>query len=120
MLDTVWKYYSPFEVFKDANRGSFAERVAAHRYNCEMRGCLSTYISRWLVSLTVAMLLTSFFDSQTPTPSGSLTVFGLLAAVNAVFATLAVCAVFAMGYAYISLAHDTAQLRNAGARRFPD
>jgi hypothetical protein len=38
MLDSLWKFFSPFGLFKDVSRGSFAERAAAYRYNVDIRG----------------------------------------------------------------------------------
>lgn len=115
MLDLVWNYFSPFGVFKDASRGTFAERAAAYRYNVHMRGSLLTYVSRWLWSGTVALLLTAFFDALSP-EGGGVTIFVILAAADAMFATLAVCAVFILAYSYASLAYHAAQLRNASHR----
>lgn len=105
MLETIWNYFSPFGIMKDASRGSFAERAAAFRYNCNMRGLLTTYIQRWLVSGTIALLLTAFFDAQSPHESSSLTVFVVLAALVALFASLAACAVCVLSYAYAALAY---------------
>jgi hypothetical protein len=115
MLDTVWKYFSPFGLFKDASRGTFAERAAAFRYNVHMRACLLTYITRWIGSGGAALVLTSFFDGLSPA-GGGVTIFVILAAVDAVFASMAICAVFVLGYSYASLAYHAAQLRDASHR----
>jgi hypothetical protein len=112
VLDTLRKYFLPFDVMKDASRGTFAERAAAFRYNCSNRGCLTTYIQRWLVSGTVALLLTAFFDALTPHESRVLTVPVLLAAFVALFATLAACAVFILSYAYAALSYHAAHYRD--------
>src|SRR5262249_19517848 len=90
------------------NRGTFAERAAAFRYNCSHRGCLTTYIQRWLVSGAVALLLTAFFDALTPHESHVLSVPVVLAACVAVFASLAACAVFVLSYAYAALSYHAA------------
>lgn len=116
MMDVIWKYFSPFGLFKDASRGSFAEKAAAYRYNCHMRGCLLTYISRWMWAGCVALLLTGFFDSLGP-DDGGVTVFVILTASVAVFATMATCAVFVLSYSYFSLAYHAAQQRDASHRR---
>jgi hypothetical protein len=116
MLDSVFRYFSPFSIFKDAARGSFAEQAAAFRYNCEIRGCLLTYISRWLRAGAAALVLTAFFDALSP-PSAGVSVFAILAAADAVFASMAVCAVFILAYAYASLSYHAAQLRDAGRPR---
>ncbi|HEV7714431.1 MAG TPA: hypothetical protein VGO53_02480 [Steroidobacteraceae bacterium] len=117
MLDIVYNYFSPFSLFRDAARGSFAEQDAAFRYNCEIRGCLLTYISRWLRAGAAALVLTAFFDALSPTSAG-FSVFAILAAADAVFASTAVCAVFILAYAYASLSYHAAQLRGA-ARHHP-
>jgi hypothetical protein len=116
MLDFVWNYFSPFGLFKDASRGTLAERAAAYRYNVEMRGCLLTYISRWIWSGGAALLLTSFFDALSPTSDG-LTVFVVLAAADAVFAAMSACAVVVLAYSYASLAYNAAHPGDAGHRR---
>ena len=112
MLDTLRRYFSPFEVLKDASRGTFAEQAAAYRYNCSNRACLTTYIQRWMVSGAIALLLTAFFDALTPHESRALTVPVLLAACVAMFATLAACAVFILSYAYAALSYHAAHYRD--------
>lgn len=117
MLRIIWNYFTPFNVFKDASRGTLAERAAACRHNCRMRGCLPTYISRWLVSCSAAFVLTAFFDALAPHEAAALSVFAILATANAVLAATGICAVFVLAYAYVSLAYDAAQARNASGRR---
>jgi hypothetical protein len=112
VLDTLWNYFSPFGVMKDVSRGTFAERAAAFRYNCSNRGCLATYIQRWLVCGAIAILLTSFFDALTPHESRVLTVPVVLAACVALVATLAACAVFVLSYAYATLSYHAAHFRD--------
>lgn len=112
MLDTLRRYFSPFEVMKDASRGTFAERAAAFRYNCSNRACLTTYIQRWLVTGTIALLLTGFFDAMSPHESRVFTVPVLLAACVAMFATLAACAVAILSYAYAALAYHANHYRD--------
>jgi hypothetical protein len=105
MLDTIWNYFTPFAVLKDATRGSFAEKTAAVRYNCERRSCLTIYISRWLWSFTAAVVLVGMLDAVTPHEGdATLNVFVLIAAAFAMFAAMAVCAIFLLTYAYASLA----------------
>jgi len=116
MLDAIRNYFSPFAVLKDATRGSFAEKTAAYRYNCHMRGCLPTYISRWLWSFAGASVLVGFFDAMTPYESAALNVFVVIAAAFAVFAAMAVCAICLLSYAYASLAFAAARLHDPGPR----
>ena len=112
MLDTLFNYFSPFGVMKDVNRGSFAERAAAIRYNCSNRGCLATYIQRWLVSGTIALILMSFLDAITPHESHMLSIPVVLATCVALFATLAICAVFVLSYAYAALSYHASHSRD--------
>ena len=116
MLARLWNFFSPFGLFKDASRGTFAERAAAYRYNVDIRGYLLTYIQRWILSGATALLLTGFFESMGPV-NGDLTVFVVLAAADAVFASLAACAVCVLTYSYASLSYHAAQLRDASHRR---
>ena len=116
MLDRLFNYFSPFGLFKDASRGSFAERAAAYRHNVDIRGYLLTYISRWIWSGAAALLLTGFFEALSPV-NGELTIFVILAAADAVFASMAACAVCVLTYSYASLAYHAAQLRDASHRR---
>jgi hypothetical protein len=108
VLEALCNYFSPFGVMKDVSRGTFAERAAAFRYNCSHRGRLTPYIQRWLVSGAVALVLTAFFDAQTPHESPVLTVPVILAACVAMFASLAACAVFVLSYAYAALSYAAA------------
>jgi hypothetical protein len=102
VLRILWTYFSPFAVLKDVSRGTVDEKVAAWRHNYEMRGCLLSYIRRWLWTGTLALLLTTFFDSQS-THDGALHLFAVLAAAPALFAAVAVCSVMVLGYAYVFL-----------------
>lgn len=102
MLKSLWNYFSPFSVLKDASRGTVDEKAAAYRYNYEMRGCLLGYIRRWLWTGSLALLLATFFDSQSP-HDGGLHVFDILAAAPALFASVAVCGVVILGYSYVFL-----------------
>lgn len=112
VLDSLFNYFSPFGVMKDVNRGSFAERAAAIRYNCSNRACLTTYIQRWLVSGTIAVILMSFFDAITPHESRVLSIPVVLTAGVAVFATLAICAVFVLSYSYAALSYYASHSRD--------
>jgi hypothetical protein len=102
VLSTLWNYFSPFAVLKDATRGTVDEKVEAYRYNYEMRGCLLGYIRRWLWSGALAFMLSAFFDSQSP-HDGALHFVDLLATVPALFATVATCGIIVLGYAYVFL-----------------
>jgi hypothetical protein len=116
MLDQLWNFFSPFGLFKDASRGSFAERAAAYRHNVDIRGYLLRYIQRWIWCGAAALLLTGFFDSLSPV-NGGLTIFVILAAADAVFASMAACAVCVLTYSYANLAYHAAQQRGASHRR---
>lgn len=116
MLDAIWNFFSPFTVLKDASRGSFAEKSAALRYNCRMRGCLRTYISRWLWSFAGALMLVGLFDAMTPYEGAALNVFGVIAAAFAMFAAMAACAIFLLSYAYASLSFAAARAHDPRTR----
>jgi hypothetical protein len=102
VLSTLWNYFSPFAVLKDASRGTIDEKVAAYRHNYEMRGCLLACIRRWLWTGVLAFMLTAFFDSQSP-HDGTLHFVDLLATAPALFATVAICGIVVLGYAYVFL-----------------
>jgi hypothetical protein len=115
VLDTLRTYFSPFApcgALKDVSRGTLAERAAAFRHNCTNRGCLATYIQRWLVMGTVALLLTGFFDALAPGDGAVLSLPVVLAACVAFCATLAACAVFILSYAYAALSYHAAHFRD--------
>lgn len=105
MLDCVRRYFSPFEVMQDVSRGTYLERAAALRHNMRNRGCLTTYIQRWMVSGAIAFLLCSFFDALTPHESRALTVPVVLSASVAIIATLSALAVFVLSYTYAALSY---------------
>lgn len=107
VLSTLWNYFSPFAVLKDATRGTVDEKVAAYRYNYEMRGCLLGYIRRWLWTGVLAFMLSAFFDSQSP-HDGALHFVDLLATAPALFATVATCGIVVLGYAYVFLSCNEA------------
>jgi hypothetical protein len=102
VLQALWNYFSPFTVLKDASRGTVDEKAAAYRHNYEMRGCLLGYIRRWLWTGALALLLSTFFDSQSP-HDGALHLFDVLAAAPALYATVAVCGVMILAYSYVFL-----------------
>jgi hypothetical protein len=108
VLDSLWRYFSPFEVLKDVTSGTRLERAAAFRHNLSHRGCLTTYIQRWMVSAAVAFLLCSFFDALTPHESRVLTVPVVLAASVGIIATLSLLGVFILSYAYAALSYYAA------------
>jgi hypothetical protein len=102
VLSALWNYFSPFAVLKDASRGTVEQKAAAYRYNYERRGCLLGYIRRWLWTGVLALMLSAFFDSQSP-HDGTFHFFDLLAAAPALFATVATCGIVVLGYAYAFL-----------------
>src|SRR4029078_681662 len=99
-------------LFKDASRGSFAERAAAYRYNVDIRGYLLTYIQRWILSGAAALPLTGLFESMGPV-NGGLSVFVVLAAADALFASLAACAVCVLIFSYASQSYYAPHLTHA-------
>jgi hypothetical protein len=105
VLEGLRRYFSPFEVMKDVSRGTYLERAAALRHNMSHRGCLTTYIQRWLVSGAIAFLLCSFFDALSPHESRALSVPVVLSASVAIVATLSALAVFVLSYTYAALSY---------------
>lgn len=112
MLDGLRRYFTPFEVLKDVSRGTYLERAAAFRHNMSHRGCLTTYIQRWMVSGAIAFLLCSFFDALTPPETRALTVPVVLAASVGIIATLSALAVFVLSYAYAALSYYATHQRD--------
>jgi hypothetical protein len=106
VLQVLWRFFSPFRMMKDVNRGSFEERVAAYRHNRSMRGELSACMGRWALSCSVAIVLTAYFDALGSGGSGALSIFVLLAAACGTFIACAICMLFVMAYAYVYLTHN--------------
>ncbi len=105
VLQSFWRSFSPLQMMKDVNRGSFEERIAAYRHNRRMRGSLAACIRRWAISCSVAIVLTALFDALGGGGNGSFGIFVLLAAACGTFIACAVCMMFVMGYAYVYLSH---------------
>ena len=107
VLQVLFRFFSPFSVMKDVSRGSFEERMAAYRHNRRMRGHLPACMLRWAFSCSIAVLLTTYFDSLgggSATP-GTPSIFILLAAACATFIACGVCVMFVTAYVYFYLAH---------------
>jgi len=108
MLNTLLRLFSPFRLMKDVNRGSFEERVAAHRHNRRLRGELPPCMLRWAFSCSIAILLTAFFDALggSSMSSGPPNIFVVLAAACATFIACGVCVLFVTAYVYFYLVHS--------------
>jgi len=106
VLQLLWRFFSPFRLMKDVNRGSFEERMAAYRHNRSMRSHLSACMVRWALSCSVAIVLTAYFDALGSSGTGSLSIFVLLAAACATFIACGVCVLFVTAYVYVYLAHN--------------
>ena len=107
MLQALFRFFAPFRLMKDVSRGSFEERMAAYRHNRRMRVHLPACMLRWAVSCSVAVLLTTYFDSLGggSATAGAPSVFILLAAACATFIACGVCVMFITAYVYFYLAH---------------
>jgi hypothetical protein len=101
-MQALLRFFSPFRLMKDVNRGSFEERAAAYRHNRSLRGELSACMIRWILSCSVAFLLTGLFDALSDGGQG-LDVFVLLAAACATFAACGVCVLSVTAYVYLYL-----------------
>ena len=108
MIKELSRFFSPFHLMKDVNRGSFEERAAAYRHNRSLRGEISACMTRWLLCCAAASGLTSIFDTLSGGGSGGtgLDVFVLLAAACATFIACGVCVLFIAAYVYFYLAHE--------------
>jgi hypothetical protein len=107
VLQVLFRFFSPFRLMKDVSRGSFEERMAAYRHNRRMRSQLPACMLRWALSCSIAVLLTTYFDSLgggSATP-GAPGIFILLAAACATFIACGVCVMFITAYVYFYLAH---------------
>ena len=105
VLQSLSRFFSPLQMMKEVNRGTFEERIAAYRHNRRMRGSLAACIARWALSCSVAMVLTAFFDALGGGGTGPLSIFVLLAAACGTFIACGICMLFVMGYAYLYLTH---------------
>jgi hypothetical protein len=107
VIQELSRFFSPFRLMKDVNRGSFEERAAAYRHNRSLRGELSACMTRWLLSCAVACGLTSLFDTLSGAGGGTgIDVFVVLAAACATFIACGVCVLFVSAYVYFYLAHE--------------
>jgi len=110
VIEVLLRWFSPFRLMKDANRGTREERIAAYRYNRRRRGELTACMRRWTFVLAVAALLTAWFDAlgeaggRAGAPSN---VFVYLAAACATFLVYSLCVLFLTAYVYFYLTtHD--------------
>lgn len=106
MLQALFRFFAPFRLMKDASRGSFEERMAAYRHNRRMRGQLPACMLRWAASCSVAVLLTTYFESLGDASAAAPSVFIWLAAACATFIACGVCVMFITAYVYFYLAHN--------------
>ena len=108
MLQTLTRLFSPFQLMKDVNRGSFEERAAAHRHNRRLRGELPSCMLRWAFSCSIAIALTAFFDALggSSVASGPPNLFVVLAAACATFIACGVCVLFVTAYVYFYLVNS--------------
>src|SRR3569833_567463 len=106
VIHRLSSFFSPLRMMKDVSRGSFEERMAAHRHNHSMRGPLAACMRRWALCSSVAMVLTALFDALGAGGTGPPNIFAVLAAACGTFIACAVCVLFVMGYAYVYLTHN--------------
>ena len=108
VLQVLFRFFSPFRLMKDVNRGSKEERIAAFRHNRSLRRELPACMLRWAASCSIAVLLTAYFEALGggASTAGTPSIFVLLAAACATFIACGVCvlAVTAYVYFYLSLA----------------
>jgi hypothetical protein len=110
VLQALFRFFSPFTLMKDVNRGSKEERIAAFRHNRRMRGHLPVCMLRWAASCSIAVLLTAYFETlgggagAGAATVGTPSLFVLLAAACATFIACGVCVLFITAYVYFYLA----------------
>jgi len=106
VLQVLFRFFSPFSLMKDVNRGSKEERIAAYRHNRRLRGHLPLCMLRWAASCSIAVLLTTYFDALGGTATaGTPSIFVLLAAACATFIACGVCVLSVTAYVYFYLVH---------------
>jgi hypothetical protein len=76
-------YLWPFASYRDADEGNMWQRAAASRYNRQLAKSLPTYISRWALFASIALVLTE----TAPTT---------LVPIFAVLLTISLCALMQM------------------------
>jgi hypothetical protein len=69
----LWRRGMPFSLFRDAGRGTEAQRIANYRYNRSRRGVLPFFIFKWIgMAFSLMMLLNLFSAAIAATLEGSL------------------------------------------------
>jgi hypothetical protein len=99
MIEAFWTRFSPLRGIRDASQGSFEQRAAAYRHNRSMRKELLACMGRWALTSAVALLVTSYLQTQGAASS-------LFTAVAGLFATVGVCILAVGTCAYLHLAYD--------------
>lgn len=61
----VYRYWFWGWLFHDVNQGDVLRRSAALRHNVAMRGCLRTYMARWLMFTAMAAACGQGLDAMT-------------------------------------------------------
>ena len=106
MIESLLRWFSPFRLMKDVNRGTREERIAAYRYNRRRRGDLTACMRRWALVLAAAALLTQCFDALGSADRGAdglAGVFVYLAAACATFLVCGLCVLLMTAYVYLDL-----------------
>jgi hypothetical protein len=106
MLESLLRWFSPFRLMKDVNRGTREERIAAYRYNRRRRGELTACMRRWGFLLATAALLTQWFDTLGGSggrAGAQANVFVYLAAASATVLVCGLCVLFITAYVYVYL-----------------
>ena len=93
----------PFWLFKDATRGDVYARAAARQHNLRMRDRLPRYLLKWFLICCVASAAIVACDAMAADVGRRLDVFVLMAAGSGLVCAYGLCALFVIGYAYLSL-----------------
>jgi hypothetical protein len=106
MLESLRRWFSPFQSMKDVSRGTREERIAAYRHNRRRRGELRSCMRRWAFVLAGAALLTEGFDTLGGSGGhveGLPRIFAYLSAACATLLVCGLCVLLITGYVYLYL-----------------
>lgn len=59
-----WHSLLPFSAFRDANEGSFEQRIASYRHNRAQRQLLPYYIAKWMAFAAAMLVMTRLLSES--------------------------------------------------------
>lgn len=102
----LFRYWWPFWLLKDANRGDRYARAAAYRHNRNMRIYLPGYLVRWMLGSASVLVIMAGFESVSTQSAGLIDAFSLMTAGLGVVFACSVCVLFVTGYIYLYLGNS--------------